>query len=238
MFCAAVSLLIAANQQITFGETFDYSQFLNLQEAVYPIHNVFAYNYSTGFPIKNEVFKGSGFAVVISQNHYILTNYHLYRAGIGEDGNKIMFDSQKPKLGTLTIEISTLLISKGKRRKTEGVAMNPELDYALLRLKGVKIKTAVIFGSSDLKPQSVVYVINPKNSQNLIYKKCVVKKIKNNLIYMIGDIIKGDSGKPIAAIENDSLKVVGIISRKNPGEYGGQAVAIDSIIKDIKTKIN
>ena len=174
---------------------------------------------------------GSGF--IISEDGYVLTNYHVI--SYAYEGNSV----------------ATVIMHDGTRYEAEVVGVEPGNDIAVLKIEASGLK-AVSFGDSDrLKVGDTVYPVgNPLGELEFSMSTGHVSALDRyittdesggsiNMFQMDAAVNSGNSGGPVY---NDKGQVVGVVTAKyaSTGVEGlGFAIPINdavSIADDLITK--
>ena len=139
--------------------------------------------------IKTESGFGSGF--IISNNGYILTNYHVIK------------DEQHP----------TITLSNGISLKAKVIRSNQETDVALLKIELEGLPTIKINTNANYKAGNEIFVIGtPENiSLGQTLTKGIISGIRKDheeIIQIDASVNRGNSGGPLLNKNNEAIGIV------------------------------
>lgn len=175
--------------------------------------------------ITSSAISGSGF--VISEDGYILTNYHVVEAA-DERG--------------LEIKVSFI---NGDEYTAKIVGSDEDNDIALLKIDATGLTALPLYSGDDLRVGQTLYAIGNPLSQltysmtsgilSALDREIVVESNKSiNVFQMDAAINSGSSGGPVL---NDRGEVIGIASAKN-GNIGVEGICFAIPIKNALNVIN
>ncbi len=151
----------------------------------------------------------AGTAFMLSNDGYLITNYHIVRDGLGVK-KQVTIEQQ----GEENISY-----------KAEVVATNPKLDFALLKINDNSFKTypKIPYSVSDktVSLAQKIYTLGyPKN--DIVYTEGAISSLsglKNDTMFYQLNIISapGSSGSPII---NDKGELVGVLASRNAQAEG------------------
>ena len=175
-----------------------------------------------GMPVQGSV-RGSGF--VISEDGYILTNYHVIEEAYsgGYDIN-VMFSSES---GYETTEYTA-----------EVIGFDRNNDVAVIKIDATGLSAATLGSSDDLRVGDTVYAVgNPLGELNYSMSEGMVSATDRlitteegtaNMFQLTAAVNEGNSGGPVY---NAYGQVVGIVTAR-PSEEGAQGIGFAVPIDD------
>ncbi len=167
--------------------------------------------------IKTESGFGSGF--IISNNGYILTNYHVIK------------EDQHP----------TITLSNGMSLKAKVIRFNKETDVALLKVELEGLPTIKIDINTEYKAGDEIFVIGTPEDVSLgqTLTKGIISGVrtKEKIIQIDASVNRGNSGGPLLTKSNEAI---GIVSAKLIGvgtEGIGFAIPIAEALNVLRIQV-